>query len=112
MAGMTNKNWSFIRRRIVEMALNDINLASPNDAEAQVRVYEDATVQKFIHPLIHTLGEDYAFSMFCEEFDKAIDSAVETGVIADSDLKKKKKPRRRRLCSEDELSAPNSGIAG
>ena len=48
-----------------------------------------------------------------ENFDKAINDAVETGIISGDEVKEKRaKKRRRKQVFEDELSAPNSGMAG
>jgi hypothetical protein len=53
-----------------------------------------------------------AFEVFCENFDKTINDAVETGVICADEVKAKRAKKRRKSVSEDELSAPNSGMAG
>ena len=95
------------------MALNDYRYVNPGNAQVQNKVYEDATVQKFMQPLIHAWGQEMAFEVFCENFDKTICDAVETGVISADEVKEKRsKKRRRKAVSEDELSAPNSGMAG
>lgn len=105
-------NWNNIRKRIVEMALNDYRFVNPGNPRVQSRVYEDATVQKFMQPLIHAWGQEMAFEVFCENFDKTINDAVETGVICADEVKAKRAKKRRKQVSEDELSAPNSGMAG
>lgn len=107
-------NWNIIRKRIVEMALQNYNYVAPGNSRAQAKVYEDATVQKFMQPVIHAWGQEMAYEVFCENFDKAITDAVDTGIISSDEVKEKRasKKRRRKSVSEDELSAPNSGMAG
>jgi hypothetical protein len=107
-------NWNNIRKRIVEMALNDYRYVRVGNPRVHNKVYEDATVQKFMQPLIHAWGQETAFEVFCENFDKTISDAVDTGIISADDIKQKRASKKRRIkqVSEDELSAPNSGMAG
>lgn len=121
-------NWNLIRKRIIELALNDGRYAAPDNTSVQVAVFEDATVQKFMQPLIHATGVEHAFEMFCEDYNNTIISAINTGILLENcasesseekksvkkskkKSKKKAKVCHKRVC-EDELSAPNSGMAG
>lgn len=95
MAAMTAHAWSKVRQRLQQMIEEDKSLANPNDQEAQITVYEDPTVQKFLRPLISKQGEDMAFEVFCNYFNNTVNAFIETGIIA-----------------EDELMPANSGMAG
>ncbi|MBQ7820520.1 MAG: hypothetical protein IJ341_12600 [Bacteroidales bacterium] len=95
MAAMTGHAWSKVRQRLQQMIQEDSSLASPGDQNAQITVFEDPTVQKFIRPLISKQGEDMAFEVFCNYFNNTVNSFIEMGIVA-----------------EDELVPANSGMAG
>ena len=92
---MTAHAWSKIRQRLQQMIEEDKNIASVNNQEAQITVYEDPIVQKFLRPLISRQGEDMAFETFCNYFNNTVNAFIETGIVA-----------------EDELFPANSGMAG
>lgn len=95
MASMTTHAWGRVRQRLQQMINEDKRLASPGDQSAQLYVFEDPTVQKFIRPMISRQGENYAFETFANWFDTTVNDFIETGIIA-----------------EDELVPMNSGFAG
>lgn len=95
MAAMTAQRWSKIRLRLQEIIYEDPSLASPHNQQAQVEVFEDPTIQKWIMPLISKQGEEQAFDTFCNYFNNTINAFIETGIVA-----------------EDELIPANSGMAG
>lgn len=95
MAAMTAHAWSKVRQRLQEMIEEDKSIASPNNQEVQIKVFEDPTVQKFLRPLISKQGEDMAFDVFCNYFNNTINAFIEMGIVA-----------------EDELIPANSGMAG
>ena len=95
MASMTAHSWSKVRLRLQEMINEDPSLAAPGNQEAQIRAFEDPTVQKWVRPLISRQGEDYAFDTFANWFDNMVNAFIETGIVA-----------------EDELMPANSGLAG
>lgn len=92
---MTAHAWSKVRQRLQQMIEEDKSIASPGDQNAQILVYEDPTVQKFLRPLISRQGEDMAFETFCNYFNNTINAFIEMGIVA-----------------EDELVPANSGMAG
>lgn len=114
MYGLPHSDWNNLRKRIINMVVEDTTLVYANDRNC-ARIYEDATVQKFMRSLIHATGHENAYEVFCEACKNTIDDAVNTGIISKDEvrgrLKAKNKKRARRV-SEDELSAPNSGMAG
>lgn len=95
MAAMTAHAWSKVRQRLQQMIEEDKSIASPGDQNAQITVYEDPTIQKFLRPLISKQGEDIAFETFCNYFNNTVNAFIEMGIIA-----------------EDELVPANSGMAG
>ena len=92
---MTVHAWSKVRQRLQQMIEEDKSIASPGDQNAQIAVYEDPIIQKFLRPLISKQGEDLAFEVFCDYFNNTINSFIEMGIVA-----------------EDELVPANSGMAG
>lgn len=95
MAAMTAQRWSKVRLRLQEMVNEDPSIATPRSQEAQIRAFEDPTIQKWIMPLISRQGEEQAFETFCNYFNNTISAFIEMGIIA-----------------EDELVPANSGMAG
>lgn len=94
------------------MTLNDYRFVDTNNRRVQLEAYGDAAIQKYMQPLVHAWGHELAFQTFCENFNKIIAEALETGIISADDVKaKRRKKRKLRQVSEDELSAPNSGMA-
>ena len=86
MASMTEHAWSKVRQRLLEMIKEDSSLANIGMQEAQIAVFEDATVQKFMRPLISRNGEDFAFETFSGWFNNSIDAFIETGFISEDEL--------------------------
>lgn len=95
MASMTAHAWSKVRLRLQEMISEDSSLADPGNQEAQIKVFEDPTVQKWVRPMISRQGEDYAFETFANWFNNTVNAFIEMGIVA-----------------EDELMPMNSGMAG
>lgn len=95
MASMTAHAWSKVRLRLQEMIEEDPSLAAPGDQDAQIRAFEDPTIQKWVRPMISRQGEDYAFETFANWFNNTVNIFIQMGIIA-----------------EDELVPMNSGMAG
>lgn len=117
-----------IRRRIIEMAQEESSMMG-GSTRAVITAFKDPTIQKFMAPLIHAAGTENAFEIFSEAFSNIIFESIQSGILLeesnffdDTTTEKPKskgskrkgslKRRKRRACSEDELSAPNSGMAG
>lgn len=113
MYGLPHSDWNNLRKRIINMVVEDATLVYTNDRNC-ARIYEDATVQKFMRSLIHATGHENAYEVFCEACKNTIKDAVDTGIVSMDEVrsKRKSKKRTRRRVSEDELTAPNSGMAG
>lgn len=95
MAIMTEHAWSRVRRRLLEMIHEDKSMASPGNQKAQIKAFEDPTIQKWLRPFMSKRGEDEAFDAFCNYFDNIIRVFIEAGLIY-----------------EDELVPANPGMAG
>jgi hypothetical protein len=95
MASMNTHAWSRVRSRLQEMISENASLAAPGDQDAQIKVFGDPVIQKWVRPMISRQGMDYAFETFANWFDDTVESFIKTGIIA-----------------EDELMPMNSGMAG